>query len=64
MSANDELDLIYPKLKKKHPKMEHNTSNKFECIFSSIDILESNPIMLKNLAGYTLGIWFTWRRKI
>ena len=52
-----ELDLIYPKHEEKHPKMEHNTSNKFECIFSSIDILKSNSIMLKNLEGSTLGIW-------
>lgn len=52
-----ELDLLYPNQKVKHPKMDHNSSNKFECTFSSIDILESNSIMLKNLEGSTLGIW-------
>jgi phosphoribosylformylglycinamidine synthase len=52
-----ELDLLYPNDKKNHPKMEHNHSNKFECTFSSIDILKSNSIMLNNLEGTTLGIW-------
>ena len=52
-----ELDLIYPDKKENHPKMEHNDSNKFECIFSSIDIQESNSIMLKGLEGSILGIW-------
>ena len=52
-----ELDLIYPKLENNHPKMRHNRSNKFECIFTSIDILESNSIMLKDLNGSKLGIW-------
>ena len=52
-----ELDLLYPNQKQKHPKMGHNTSNKFECTFSSIDILKSNSIMFKNLEGSTLGIW-------
>ncbi|PDH50331.1 MAG: phosphoribosylformylglycinamidine synthase [Rhodothermaeota bacterium MED-G16] len=52
-----ELDLLYPNEKENHPKMEHNHSNKFECTFSSIDILKSNSIMLNNLEGTTLGIW-------
>ena len=52
-----ELDLLYPNQKENHPKMEHNHSNKFECTFSSIDILKSNSIMLRNLEGTSLGIW-------
>jgi len=52
-----ELNLIDKKLENNHPKMEYNNSKKFECSFSSIDILESNSIMLKNLSGNTLGIW-------
>ena len=52
-----ELDLIYPNLKDRHPKMEHNDSKKFECIFSTIDIQKTNSIMLNNLEGSSLGIW-------
>ena len=52
-----ELDILYPNKKEDHPKMEHNDSNKFECTFSSIDIIKSNSIMLQNLEGSTLGIW-------
>ena len=52
-----ELDLVYPDKKENHPKMEHNDSNKFECVFSSIDIQKSNSIMLKGLEGSILGIW-------
>tara|TARA_B100000287_G_scaffold415664_1_gene449511 strand:+ start:6196 stop:9843 length:3648 start_codon:yes stop_codon:yes gene_type:complete len=52
-----ELDLLYPNNKGHHPKMKHNDSNKFECTFSSIDIIKSNSIMLQSLEGSTLGIW-------
>ena len=52
-----ELDLIYPNLHENHPKMKYNSSNKFECIFTSIDIMDTNSIMLKNMSGSTLGIW-------
>ena len=52
-----ELNLLYPELKNNHPKMKINKSEKFECIFSSVDILKNNSIMLKNLEGTTLGIW-------
>ena len=52
-----ELDLIYPKLKDMHPKMEYNDSKKFECVFSTIEIKNTNSIMLKNLEGSLLGIW-------
>ena len=52
-----ELDLIYPNLHENHPKMKYNSSNKFECVFTSIDIMDTNSIMLKNMSGSTLGIW-------
>ena len=52
-----ELDLLYPELKNNHPKMKMNKSEKFECIFTSVDILKNNSIMLNNLEGSTLGIW-------
>ena len=52
-----ELNLLFPKLKNNHPKMEINKSEKFECIFTSVDILKNNSVMLKNLEGTTLGIW-------
>ena len=35
-----ELDLLYPELKNNHPKMKINKSEKFECIFTSVDILK------------------------
>ena len=37
--------------------MKLNKSEKFECIFTGVDILKNNSIMLKNLEGTTLGIW-------
>ena len=52
-----ELGLIYPDLKKDHPKMKINSSKKFECTFSAIKILKNSSIMLKNLSDTTLGIW-------
>ena len=52
-----ELGLIYPELGDKHPKMHHNTSGKFECAFIGVDVLETNVIMLKSMAGSRLGIW-------
>ncbi len=52
-----ELDLLYPQLKEKHPKMVENESSKFECTFVSLDIIKSNSIMLNGLEGSSLGIW-------
>lgn len=37
--------------------MHHNDSHKFESGFISVDIPESNSIMLKSLQGSRLGIW-------
>ena len=51
-----ELGLINPKDDLK-PKMLHNESGKFECIFTAVTIEQSNSIMLKRLEGSTLGIW-------
>ena len=52
-----ELGLIYPNLKKDHPKMKMNKSNKFECTFSAVKILKNSSVMLKNLSNTTLGVW-------
>lgn len=51
-----ELGLINPDHDQK-PKMLHNESGKFECQFTSVKIEENNSVMLKSLAGTTLGIW-------
>jgi len=39
------------------PKMLHNDSQKFECIFTAVTLQESSSILLKGLEGSTLGIW-------
>lgn len=52
-----ELGLIYPEMGDQHPKMHHNSSGKFECGFVSVDIEETNSIMLESMVGSTLGIW-------
>ena len=39
------------------PKMIHNDSQKFECVFSTVNIEKSPSIMLKNLEGSRLGVW-------
>ncbi|MDG2396367.1 MAG: phosphoribosylformylglycinamidine synthase [Flavobacteriaceae bacterium] len=51
-----ELELITPEHNKK-PKMLRNNSEKFECIFTSVDIKKSKSIMLKGMEGSSLGIW-------
>ncbi|MEM7297556.1 MAG: phosphoribosylformylglycinamidine synthase, partial [Bacteroidota bacterium] len=52
-----ELGLIYPELGDNHPRMHHNISGKFECGFISVDVKETNSIMLQSMVGSTLGIW-------
>ena len=52
-----ELGLIFPNMGDNHPKMLHNESGKFECIFTSVDIPANKTVMLESLAGTTLGIW-------
>lgn len=51
-----ELELINPE-HKVHGKMHHNESQKHESIFTSVKVQENNSIMLKTLAGTTLGVW-------
>ena len=51
-----ELELIHPELEV-HGKMLHNDSHKHESIFTSVKVQENNSVMLKTLAGTTLGVW-------
>ncbi|MGB1979396.1 MAG: phosphoribosylformylglycinamidine synthase [Flavobacteriaceae bacterium] len=51
-----ELGLLTPNHDEK-PKMLHNDSSKFECIFSAVDIQPSPSVMLKGMEGSRLGIW-------
>lgn len=51
-----ELELINPE-HKIHGKMGHNDSQKHESIFTSVKIQNNNSVMLRSLAGTTLGVW-------
>lgn len=51
-----ELELINPE-HKVHGKMHHNDSQKHESIFTSVKVQDNNSVMLKTLAGATLGVW-------
>lgn len=51
-----ELGLLNPDDDEK-PKMLHNKTGKFECVFTSVEIAENNSVMLSSLAGSKLGIW-------
>ena len=51
-----ELGIINPEHENK-PKMLHNETGKFECSFTSVTIQENDSVMLRTLAGSTLGIW-------
>lgn len=51
-----ELGLIEPDAEKK-PAMDHNVSHKFESAFLSLEIADSNSVMLSTLKGMKLGIW-------
>ncbi|GAB3809129.1 phosphoribosylformylglycinamidine synthase [Spirosoma humi] len=53
-----ELELINPD-HAEHGKLHHNTSGKHESSFSSVKVQENNSIMLKTLAGSTLGVWIS-----
>lgn len=53
-----ELELINPE-HKKHGKMLHNDSQKHESGFTSVKVEENNSVMLKSLAGSTLGVWIS-----
>ena len=39
------------------PKMLHNESMKHESIFTSVDVVDNNSIMLGSLTGSNLGVW-------
>jgi phosphoribosylformylglycinamidine synthase len=39
------------------PRFIHNASDRFECRYSMVRILESPSIMLKGMEGATLGVW-------
>ena len=53
-----ELEVINPE-HEIHGKMQHNDSHKHESGFTSVTIQENNSIMLKTLAGSTLGVWIS-----
>ena len=53
-----ELELINPE-HEVHGKMLHNESHKHESGFTSVTIQENNSVMLKTLAGSTLGVWIS-----
>src|SRR5690554_2635841 len=52
-----ELGLIFPEMGEKHPRMLHNSSNKFESTFVSLEIPKNESVMFKSLEGSKLGIW-------
>jgi phosphoribosylformylglycinamidine synthase len=51
-----ELELVNPE-HEIHGKMHHNDSQKHESIFTSVTVQENHSVMLKTLAGTTLGVW-------
>ena len=51
-----ELELVNPE-HEIHGKMLHNDSHKHESIFTSVKVQENHSVMLKTLAGATLGVW-------
>ena len=53
-----ELEVINPE-HETHGKMIHNDSHKHESSFTSVTVQENNSIMLKSLAGTTLGVWIS-----
>jgi phosphoribosylformylglycinamidine synthase len=53
-----ELEVINPE-HEIHGKMHHNDSQKHESGFTSVTIQENHSVMLKTLAGTTLGVWIS-----
>ena len=51
-----ELGLLHPGHEEK-PKLLHNDSHKFECVFTSVVIQPNLSVMLGNMSGLQLGIW-------
>ena len=50
-----ELGLIFPDMEQ-HPKMQHNSSGKFESMFVNVKIPKNESIMLGSLSGTELGV--------
>jgi phosphoribosylformylglycinamidine synthase len=44
-------------LKEKQPRFIHNESNRFESRWSAVQIMDSPSVLLKGMAGSTLGVW-------
>ena len=53
-----ELELINPE-HKEHGKMHHNTSQKHESGFTSVEIQKNHSVMLSSLEGTKLGVWIS-----
>jgi phosphoribosylformylglycinamidine synthase len=53
-----ELEVINPE-HEIHGKMHHNDSQKHESGFTSVTIQQNHSVMLKTLAGTTLGVWIS-----
>ena len=53
-----ELELINPE-HEVHGKLHHNTSQKHESGFTSVQIQKNNSVMLSSLEGATLGVWIS-----
>ncbi|KGE16115.1 phosphoribosylformylglycinamidine synthase [Sphingobacterium deserti] len=53
-----ELELINPD-HETHGKMHHNSSQKHESNFVSVQVQDNNSVMLSTLAGTTLGVWIS-----
>ena len=51
-----ELGLLHP-THSQRPKMRHNLSGKFECVFSTVDIQPNKTVLFQGLGGSRLGIW-------
>lgn len=51
-----ELGLVYPEHDVK-PKMEHNSTHKYESTYVSVEIPENKSVMFGSLSGSKIGIW-------
>lgn len=52
-----ELGLITPDSKESSPKMQHNSSHKYESSFIGVTVESSPSVLLNSLKGSSLGIW-------
>lgn len=51
-----EMNLVYPNHAER-PKMDHNTSHKFESGFVGVTIPQNESVLFNSLAGSQLGLW-------